>query len=337
MGVANISRKLTARRLFFIGFWFCFAILNLAPLTVLTQAYRSAPLLVAGFMTSTYLAGPVNLIFYQSLLNPGLEFKSRARLHLIAPAIVFAGELFFFICIDSATQVAEIHKIARATGFSLLHLPVYLGSISILIYFGFIIWYTKSLPSVPSGKTAQRFIVFLLSFFCATTVVFLLASLTGRDSLFWAAGYLLAAGNLVLFFAHLKYPDFFQLMEKSLREARYKQSMLNGVDVSAVVARMEYLMREEKIYSEPLLSLKSMAKILGVSGHQLSEILNHKLETNFAQYINQYRVSEAERLVVAEPEKSLLAIAFEVGFNSKNSFNRNFRKLTGKNPSELRG
>jgi AraC-like DNA-binding protein len=73
-----------------------------------------------------------------------------------------------------------------------------------------------------------------------------------------------------------------------------------------------------------------------VTPHQLSEILNERLNMNFSSYLNGFRVREAERLLVKRGDRSIIEIAFEVGFNSKASFNNHFLKQTGLTPSEYR-
>jgi AraC-like DNA-binding protein len=52
--------------------------------------------------------------------------------------------------------------------------------------------------------------------------------------------------------------------------------------------------------------------------------------------INSYRVNEAKALLINEPQDTILDIAYAAGFNSKASFNRIFKKVTGMTPSEYR-
>ena len=62
------------------------------------------------------------------------------------------------------------------------------------------------------------------------------------------------------------------------------------------------------------------------------------MNQNFFDFINGYRIKEAKRLLV-DPKGELLtilAIAEEVGFNSKSSFNTAFKKITGMTPTEYK-
>lgn len=94
-------------------------------------------------------------------------------------------------------------------------------------------------------------------------------------------------------------------------------------------------MRWEKVYREHL-TLAKLAKRLGGSTHQISEILNHELGTTFSDYVNHYRVEEAKSLLVIQPERTVSAIGTKVGFQSLSSLNRVFKSLTGETPSDYR-
>ena len=79
-----------------------------------------------------------------------------------------------------------------------------------------------------------------------------------------------------------------------------------------------------------------LAEKLGMNRGELSEVINVGAEKNFNDFVNHYRVEEVKRkLQQGEGEKySLLAIALDCGFNSKATFNRVFKKLTGQSPSD---
>lgn len=64
--------------------------------------------------------------------------------------------------------------------------------------------------------------------------------------------------------------------------------------------------------------------------------MNERLNTNFRNYINSYRIEEAKKILINESDKNILTICYDVGFNSKSTFNTCFKKYTGKTPSEFR-
>jgi len=97
------------------------------------------------------------------------------------------------------------------------------------------------------------------------------------------------------------------------------------------------LVETQKPYLDNELTLPKLAKLLGTSTNQLSQVLNEGLNENFYQFINRLRVEEGKRLLLdgARSHLTLEAIGYEAGFNSKTTFNTTFKKLTALSPSEF--
>ncbi|KZS42590.1 hypothetical protein AWE51_03860 [Aquimarina aggregata] len=97
------------------------------------------------------------------------------------------------------------------------------------------------------------------------------------------------------------------------------------------------LMLNQKPYLNPELKLHDLASLMNAPSHTLSDQINKELGLNFYDFINQYRVNEFKKRVVLPEYKNLtlIAIAHDVGFNSKTSFNRIFKKHTSITPSEF--
>jgi AraC-like DNA-binding protein len=95
------------------------------------------------------------------------------------------------------------------------------------------------------------------------------------------------------------------------------------------------LFQSDKIYLNPDLSLKTLADTMGMAPGQLSEIINNGFQKNFNDFVNGYRVEEVKAQLKRgrQKELSLVGIAMDCGFNSKATFNRVFKKLTGYSPS----
>lgn len=97
----------------------------------------------------------------------------------------------------------------------------------------------------------------------------------------------------------------------------------------------EYL-QKSRAYSNPNLSLNELAAKLKIPPHVLSKVINDGFGVNFFDFINGYRIEEFKKLV-RDPRyknQTFLAIAFEVGFNSKTAFNRSFKKMTNQTPRD---
>lgn len=97
-------------------------------------------------------------------------------------------------------------------------------------------------------------------------------------------------------------------------------------------------MEKEKPYLKADLSLQELADSLGISRHHLSALINQRHNINFFEFVNNYRVKEFI-LQIQDPDKQhykMLSIAYDSGFNSKASFNRIFKQITGQTPSDYR-
>lgn len=97
-------------------------------------------------------------------------------------------------------------------------------------------------------------------------------------------------------------------------------------------------METEKPWLDPELTLSDLAERVGLNASQMSYLVNNGFEQNFNDFVNSYRVEEVKRKLAAPDFQhlSLLGIAFESGFNSKATFNRAFKKLTGNAPSQFK-
>ncbi|MFC0512562.1 ABC transporter permease [Mucilaginibacter angelicae] len=97
-------------------------------------------------------------------------------------------------------------------------------------------------------------------------------------------------------------------------------------------------LKTNRYYQDPELSLSSLAEKLELTTHELSRIINTVLKKSFNDFINEYRVAEVARRMQdpAYAHITLLGIAFESGFNSKTTFNRTFKQMSGKSPAEYK-
>lgn len=98
------------------------------------------------------------------------------------------------------------------------------------------------------------------------------------------------------------------------------------------------LVEEEELYKKQELTLNELAKAGGIHQKQLSFLINQFSGKNFFNFVNEFRVREAQELLVDENYNhlSFLGIAFEAGFNSKATFNATFKRITGQTPRQYK-
>ena len=102
-------------------------------------------------------------------------------------------------------------------------------------------------------------------------------------------------------------------------------------------AKLLRLMADEQPWLEPELTLTELAHRLRTNAALLSKVINAGCGQNFNDFVNTYRVHEAQRKLADArfAHYSLVGVALESGFNSKSTFNRVFKKLLGQAPSEV--
>lgn len=163
---------------------------------------------------------------------------------------------------------------------------------------------------------------------------------TAATVLIYSIGYL-SLRQPQIFDSLIQKPDEQQSAETKTKPAErtsYQKSGLTNEEASDYLNNLLKIMETDKPYLNSELTLRQLADKLSMSTHNLSEILNTRLKKNFYDFINHYRVEEVKRRL-AEKESdnfSLIAIAFDAGFNSKSAFNTIFKKHTGTTPSQFK-
>jgi AraC-like DNA-binding protein len=110
----------------------------------------------------------------------------------------------------------------------------------------------------------------------------------------------------------------------------------NELDIlEAIDERLKVLIENNKVFLDPDLTIKKLARHANTNEKYLSNLLNNKYNKNFATFINYYRIEYA-KIVLLDNEYSnytIESLAFLVGFNSKSVFNATFKKATNITPS----
>jgi len=104
------------------------------------------------------------------------------------------------------------------------------------------------------------------------------------------------------------------------------------------INKLKAYIEENEPYLNSDLTIYDLAKELGMSSKELSVLINQKLKKHFFDFINGYRIEKAKEILEDDDKKdfTILEILYEVGFNSKSSFNTAFKKHTGLTPTEYR-
>ena len=121
-------------------------------------------------------------------------------------------------------------------------------------------------------------------------------------------------------------------------KAKYRKSSLSPEEAGSIQQRLVLLMERERLFLDPELTLPQLSEKLALSPHHVSQVINNDLNKSFFDFVNEYRVREAQRLL-SSPEArhlSILGVALDAGFNSKSAFYTAFSKHTGMNPTQFK-
>ena len=102
--------------------------------------------------------------------------------------------------------------------------------------------------------------------------------------------------------------------------------------------KLQQFMIAEKPYLNPSLTIQDIATTIQIPTRELSILINHELDQHFYDFVNSYRIEHAKEILKDNTKSKLtiLEILYEVGFNSKSSFNTAFKKHTGYTPTDYR-
>ncbi len=294
----------------------------------------------------TLLWGPTLFLYTKSLFNKNFALKKTDLIHFLPFACHFIY-LTFTYHINSADIKRELLLSGTVFSSNMLSFLTLFLQVTIFLYiasaFRLVSKYSSALKNTYSkiDNIDLSWIYFVLFGFLAKwmfdnwylTEVKLLG-MTGMLPLYLSRIVLFLFINIMIY-KGLKYPVIFTGI--TLNE-KVKKVSLSKTVADQYLEKLSEFMEQGKPYLEPEITLNDLAERVSIPPRSLSEILNTALGKNFYDYINYYRIKESEQLFAetSSHNKTVLEVLYEVGFNSKSSFNTAFKKHTGMTPSQYK-
>jgi AraC-like DNA-binding protein len=151
---------------------------------------------------------------------------------------------------------------------------------------------------------------------------------TGYDILWACFGLAVYAHGYMVF----RKSRLFMLRKED--DEKHKTANPQKENLSALKSELLLVMQKHKPYLNANLTLQDLSDIMKINIHTLSWLINEGYKKNFFDFINEYRIEEFKSIVAQNKNQTFLSIAIQVGFSSKTTFNRAFKKYTGKTPRE---
>jgi len=315
------------------------------PLMSRTSLFDRLPIFLLYLICSPLAIAPLIYLYTRFLISPAQRLKAKDGIHFIPFMFCFlflsmkyttgSGNLSEFLgthhlFIDSIMWINIVQSISY-------HVYIYLmlGRYSKNIRESF-----SSIEKI-SLRWLKTMVILGIGFGFMMLAVVWLGPLLGFQQL--DAGQWIIAAMVVMIFIisylAVRQPEIFQVPvdTKDLRK-KYRTSGLSPQRAMELKKKLSNLMDREKPFLNNLLNINDLAKMLAVPTWYISQVINEGFQQNYFDFINTYRVEEA-RKHLADPARkhmSILDIAYDVGFNSKSTFNTAFKKHMQTTPSDLR-
>ena len=257
-------------------------------------------------------------------------------LAIIPPAFFFFGREVLF------------HNISYRWIDSLHALPILLSQfapiqivpvIAFTLGSGYTAWFTWKIYHIRHESRRFKFEMFFFGLFALMAISALILGLALpiiNAAIFYVSySGTIAIAVLLIVMALLIFPELLSDI-LLIAEFAYSNSKLHGVDIQHNKQRLESLMLEDKVYENESLNLSMVAENLGLSVHQLSELINTEYGYSFSRFVREHRVKAAKNLLLENLKTSVLAISMETGFKSQSNFYAAFKASTGVSPGKFR-
>ena len=304
------------------------------------------------FITFTY--GPLLYLYISFMTTPGRKFNPVELIHFVPFVVFFTVSVVF----RSEPLVRDLRGFFEPDKLMPLRM-VYSVSFFLSITTYSILSFIKinkhqsnlmDLTSFTSQRITLNWLkVLAISFYVVYIIVFILGGLKILGNYIPFDPYFVVFAFIALFsmvysFYGIKQPVIFgEVLHNERngekREAeKYSRSGLKDEQAEEYLTILLDYMESEKPYLDGNLTIHDLSLKTGISRHHITQVLNEIYGKNFFTFINEYRTREViERF--SDPRYdhyTILAIAFDSGFNSKSTFNSFFKSQTGQTPSKYR-
>ncbi|MBN2092659.1 helix-turn-helix transcriptional regulator [candidate division KSB1 bacterium] len=295
-----------------------------------------------------YLITPLHYFYARSLILPDLSFQKKQLLHFFLFIAFYLAFLFPFYLLNGPEKIAYLRNDELHGPSSLLLLFNWLLIFQGISYLTSTLWLLKkhalkiknNFSSIDKinlnwlrNITLMTLALWILEFLLKFLQLFNIASSVEISVPLSIAVLIYAMGYL-----GLRQPEIFSGFAEIKELKKYERSGLTKEKGQELQKKLVHLMETEKPYTDSNLKLTQLARMLSTSPNYLSQVINEELNQNFFDFVNGYRIEEAKRLIAdpANQNDTILAIAYDVGFNSKSVFNTSFKKHSQMTPSQFR-
>ena len=304
------------------------------------------------------LLAPTLYFYVKSVIYNDFKFKAKDLVHVISIAIIFLIFVPRFYLADDVAKAAFYTNRDPLIEVLVVHVLVHLQiAFYLVLIFKRLNRYKSTVLNnyADLSKLNKRWLnnfmlLFLIDFI--VTLIRNVVKFTQWQALQNFLTPLMMAVTLVfvcwILWQALQNPAIFQGISKSVESLEppqpnaeppsQKDNSIDDNEAQQILSKLKEHMSRQKPYLEPSLNINALAEQLDITAQDISTALNRHLGQHFFDYIGAYRVNEAADILSSQSNqnKPILEILYEVGFNSKSSFNTAFKKHLKMTPSQYR-
>ncbi|WP_289644520.1 helix-turn-helix domain-containing protein [Maribacter aestuarii] len=303
--------------------------------------------------TTVFLQLPIFFLYVNSVCYTDFKLKKIYLLHAIPYIIVNLLMLSSNYGIDSDSPLILLSGLSVQLKNKIIHIIIHVQVFSYLLASYMVVRRSKKLYLENYANAAIPFYHWLLQLMSVLFILHVTAlfkniyKFSSDDVIYRGTLISLISLELLIFCWYvlkaLNHPELFKSVDSKLK---LTSDLIKAADRSTVlsahedeeVRKVRSYMSAEKPFLEPSLTINELADYVQLPTKDLSIIINHKMGQHFFDFVNEFRISEAKKLLKNPDKKeyTVLEILYEVGFNSKSSFNTAFKKNTGLTPTAYR-
>lgn len=304
-----------------------------------------------------FLQIPVFYLYVVSVCYSDFKLKTKYVLHLLPFLIANLVLLPRFYAVDAASKINFIKNYQSMIEIQFNHILIHVQLIVYIIAVFVVLRKAKKLYlENNAGTTSIDSYNWLFQF---TIVLTILYSFVLVKNIFKFSDYpyiseWIKIGGLIFqmfiicwyLYKALNNPGLFRNIDSKLKlvsdiileEKNSKPLAASEKQYNDELLKLQQYMIEEKPFLNPSLTIQDVSAAIKIPVRELSLLINHKLEQHFYDFVNTYRIENAMEILkdATKSKMTILEILYDVGFNSKSSFNTAFKKHTGNTPTSYR-
>ncbi|MEM6719003.1 MAG: AraC family transcriptional regulator [Bacteroidota bacterium] len=285
--------------------------------------------------------GPLLYVYMKRVLKSSFSWRDLGHL-LPLVWIFFVFAPFYFLSIDVKNELAAANNYEAAVNWWPIPRFYMIDVIILLMLFYVVKIYFLYRKKKQTVNEAQRvWIKSLWLCFTGYALVFLLYFVLIHLRLMTISNDYMIGYAMIFFIGIVSY---FSFMQPNIFSGTVKIPFIkyqnNGLSSSIALEmkdKLTVLMESEKLYLDSALTLDALSEHLNLSRHHTSQLINEHFQVNFFEFVNNYRINEAIKLLQDKKSKlNINEIIYAAGFNNRTSFYNAFRKKTGISPKSYR-